>query len=154
MRDKGLHALLSPVVTALGYELLLVERIKQGRNDSLLRLYIDKETGVVVDDCAIVSRQVSAVLDVEDPVSGNYTLEVSSPGVERPLVTREHFQQFVGQRAKVRLFSPIGLESRRNFSGLLEGFDQTNDTLQMEIDGEHYTLPFAQIEKANLLVTL
>ena len=153
MRDKGLQTLLSPVVTTLGYELLVVECTAQGRNNTLVRLYIDKPSGIVVQDCAIVSRQVGALLEVEDPITGNYTLEVSSPGIDRPLVTPKHFQEFMGLRAKVRLFSPIGLEARRNFTGLLVSFDQSNDTLCMDIDGEHYDLPFAQIEKANLVAT-
>jgi len=109
---EELQALLAPVVVALGYECWGIEFSAQGRH-SMLRVYIDKEGGVLVDDCAIVSRQISGVLDVEDPIAVEYTLEVSSPGMERPLFTIEQFAKYAGEQVKIKLRSPF--EGRRNF---------------------------------------
>ena len=103
-------------VQGLGYELVGVEYLPQGRR-SLLRVYIDTPGGVTVDDCERVSHQVSGVLDVEDPIRGQYVLEVSSPGLDRPLFTAEHFQRFAGSRVRLRTSPP--LDGRRNFSGLI-----------------------------------
>ncbi|MBS5841860.1 MAG: transcription termination/antitermination protein NusA, partial [Pseudomonas sp.] len=107
---EQLQALLAPVVVALGYECWGIEFSAQGRH-SMLRVYIDKEGGVLVDDCAIVSRQISGVLDVEDPIAVEYTLEVSSPGMERPLFTLEQFAKYAGEQVKIKLRSPF--EGRR-----------------------------------------
>jgi ribosome maturation factor RimP len=103
---EELQALLAPVVVALGYECWGIEFSAQGRH-SMLRVYIDKEGGMLVDDCAIVSRQVSGVSDVEDPISVEYTLEVSSPGMERPLFTIDQFAKFAGEQVKIKLRSPF-----------------------------------------------
>jgi ribosome maturation factor RimP len=88
--SQSLRNIIEPAVESLGYELVHVERTNQGSNQ-VLRVYIDAPGGILVDDCALVSRQLGLVLDVEDPISGNYLLEVSSPGIDRPLVTHEHF---------------------------------------------------------------
>ncbi|MCL7571001.1 ribosome maturation factor RimP, partial [Pseudomonas aeruginosa] len=108
---EQLQALLAPVVEALGYECWGVEFISQGRH-SVLRVYIDRPEGILIDDCEAVSRQVSGILDVEDPISGEYTLEVSSPGMDRPLFTLEQFAKHAGEQVKIRLRSPY--EGRRN----------------------------------------
>lgn len=102
---EQLQALLAPVVEALGYECWGVEFISQGRH-SVLRVYIDRPEGILIDDCEAVSRQVSGILDVEDPISGEYTLEVSSPGMDRPLFTLEQFAKHAGEQVKIRLRSP------------------------------------------------
>ena len=109
---EQLHALLAPVVEALGYQCWGVEFLSQGRH-SLLRVYIDHSNGILVDDCEKVSRQLSGVLDVEDPISSDYTLEVSSPGLDRPLFTLEQYAANVGEQIKIKLRSPF--EGRRNF---------------------------------------
>ena len=114
---EQLQAMLAPVIEALGYECWGIEYISQGRH-SLLRVYIDHSNGILVEDCEKVSRQVSGILDVEDPIPGEYTLEVSSPGMDRPLFTLEQFNAFVGEQVKIRLRSPY--EGRRNFQGLLD----------------------------------
>ncbi|MBT5436025.1 MAG: ribosome maturation factor RimP, partial [Methylococcales bacterium] len=110
-------------------------------------IYIDAESGVVLDDCTRVSRQVSGVLDVEDPIKTVYQLEVSSPGAERPLFEVEHFQRFIGQKVQVNLFVPI--EKRRNVIGFITS---VNDAV-IVIDGEdqQFEIPFKSISKANLV---
>lgn len=109
-----LQGLLAPVVEALGYQCWGIEFLSQGRH-SLLRVYIDHADGILIDDCEKVSRQLSGVLDVEDPISDEYTLEVSSPGMDRPLFTLEQFSAHVGEQVKIRLRTPF--DGRRNFRG-------------------------------------
>lgn len=137
------------MVAALGYELVGVEHVPQGRH-SMLRLYIDRDDGVTVDDCERVSRQVSALLDVEDPIPGEYVLEVSSPGLHRPLLNAEHFQRFAGHPVRLRLTQPM--EGRRRFSGLLQGL--RGDQVLLLVDGVEVALPLAKIDKANLVPEL
>ncbi len=154
MRNNALQELLQPVVNGLGYELLGIE-YRQGRHDGLLRLYIDHPDGICIEDCEQVSHQVSGVLEVEDPIRSQYLLEVSSPGLDRPLFALAHFQRFVGQQAKIRLQRPLVLdagETRRNFSGLLMGVDK-QDVL-IEVDQVIYRLPYEQIDKARLVPEL
>ena len=145
-QSSRLEALLEPVVTGLGYELVGVEYLSQGKH-SVLRLFIDQPEGISVDDCEAVSRQVSALLDVEDPIRGEYNLEVSSPGLDRPLFKAEHYQRFVGHGVRVRLKGPV--EGRRKFSGTLQGVE--DDTVVVMVDGETYRLPLNMIDKANLI---
>jgi len=143
---EELQALLAPVVVALGYECWGIEFSAQGRH-SMLRVYIDKEGGVLVDDCAIVSRQISGVLDVEDPISVEYTLEVSSPGMERPLFTLEQFAKYAGEQVKIKLRSPF--EGRRNFQGLLRGVEEQDVVVQVE--DHEFLLPIDMVDKANII---
>ena len=143
---EQLQAMLVPVVEALGYECWGVEFISQGRH-SLLRVYIDHANGIQVDDCEKVSRQVSGVLDVEDPISSEYTLEVSSPGMDRPLFTLEQFAKHAGEQVKIKLRSPF--EGRRNFQGLLKGVEEQDVIVQA--DEHEYLLPVDSIEKANII---
>ncbi|MBB6341607.1 ribosome maturation factor RimP [Pseudomonas fluvialis] len=143
---EQLQAMLAPVVEALGYECWGVEFISQGRH-SLLRVYIDHANGIQVDDCEKVSRQVSGVLDVEDPISSEYTLEVSSPGMDRPLFTLEQFAKHAGEQVKIKLRSPF--EGRRNFQGLLKGVEEQDVIVQA--DEHEYLLPVDSIEKANII---
>jgi ribosome maturation factor RimP len=140
MRETLLK-ILEPALEGLGYE--LVELEFQGK---LLRLYIDQPQGVTLDDCEKVSRQVSAVLDVADPIPGAYTLEVSSPGLDRPLHKPEDFAGRTGQRARIELTLP--LNGRRRFSGLLRGLE--NGEVLLEVEGTLFHLPVAQIGKARL----
>lgn len=138
--------MLEPAVTGLGYELVGVQHISGGHRP-MLRVYIDTERGITVEDCEAVSRQVSAVLDVEDPIRGEYTLEVSSPGLDRPLMRAEHFRQFAGERVKLRLSRP--LDGRRKFTGVLGGLD--GDEVLLDIDGEVVRLPLQMVEMARLV---
>lgn len=143
--DK-LQALVEPVVTSMGYEFVGLDY--QGRgNNSLLRVYIDSEQGINVDDCASVSRQLSAALDVDDPIHGQYTLEVSSPGLDRPLFTVEHFERFTGSKVQVRLGVP--LQGRRKFRGNLMGVE--GDEVIVVVDEEEFRLPLADIEQAKVV---
>ena len=139
-------ATLEPTVTRLGYELVDVEVRLAGR-DGLIRLYIDKTDGIGLDDCEKVSRAVSALLDVEDPVPGNYNLEVSSPGLDRKLTKIEHFQRFIGHLVKVKLRMP--LEGRRRFRGEL--LSQDGENIVVEVDGQRHTLPLKLIDTARLV---
>jgi len=143
---EQLQALLAPVIEALGYVCWGVEYISQGRH-SLLRVYIDHPNGILVEDCEAVSRQVSGVLDVEDPITNEYTLEVSSPGMDRPLFTLEQFAAHVGEQVKVKLRSPF--EGRRNFQGLLRGVEDQDVVVQ--VDEHEYLLPIEMIDKANVV---
>ncbi len=144
--EVKLRESLSPVVAGLGCELVDVEWIAGG-DAGLLRLYIDHPDGVGIEHCERVSREVSALLDVEDPVPGEYRLEVSSPGLDRPLVTAEHFRRFLGGLVKVRLRAP--LSGRSNFKGRLQDCD--GQTVTVEVDGEAYVLPLADVERARLV---
>jgi len=143
---EQLQALLAPVVEALGYECWGVEFLSQGRH-SLLRVYIDHANGILVEDCEKVSRQVSGVLDVEDPISSEYTLEVSSPGMDRPLFTLDQFARHVGEQVKIKLRVPY--EGRRNFQGLLRGVEEQDVVILVE--DHEYLLPIDSIDKANII---
>jgi ribosome maturation factor RimP len=147
--SPAIRAIVEPVVTGLGFELVGVEYMPQGRH-SLLRVYVDHEDGIMVEHCADVSRQLSAVMDVEDPLPGEYTLEVSSPGLNRPLFELADFERFADHQVKIQLAVP--LNGQRKFKGTLKGV-QNNNVLLMEDDREH-SLPFEQIDKANLVVEL
>ena len=144
--EQKLTAMLRPAVEGVGKELLGIEYISAG-NNSILRLFIDHENGINVDDCAEVSRQVGAILDVEDPIGPEYNLEVSSPGLDRPLFDLEHFQAVIGETITVKLSMP--LNGRRKFKGILEAID--NELLIVVVDGQDYELVFSNIDKANLV---
>jgi ribosome maturation factor RimP len=144
LRDT-LVALLAPLVEGLGYELWELE-YAPGRGNGCLRLYIDSPAGITLDDCERVSRAVSEVLDAEDPVPGQYTLEVSSPGLERPLRSGQQFARFVGETVFVELAQP--LEGRRRFKGALVAAGA--GTVMVEMDGRRWALPIAGIRKAHL----
>jgi len=145
---SDLQALLAPVVEDLGYELVGVEFHPHSRN-GLLRLYIDAERGITVDDCARVSEQVSGVLDVEDPIRGHYTLEVSSPGLDRPLFEPSHYQRFAGRRARLQLRRPLLERPGMRLTGTLMGIE--GNALVVEVDGQHLAIPVADIDKARLV---
>lgn len=137
--------MLAPSVEALGFELWGVEYLSQGRH-STLRVYIESEQGVGVDDCATVSHHVSGVLDVEDPISGEYTLEVSSPGVDRLLFQLDQFPAYVGEWIELRLRSPF--EGRRKFKGVLKGIE--GEDVVVQVEDHEYLLPHSAIEKARI----
>lgn len=145
---QQVQELIESAVTALGYELWGVQLLSQGRH-STLRIYIDKPEGINVDDCAAVSHQVSGILDVEDPIKSQYTLEVSSPGIDRPLFKLEQYQRYVGEDIALRLRTPF--EGRRKFSGLLKAVEADNIIVRVEDEDEEYVLPFESIDKANIV---
>jgi len=138
--------LLEPAVERLGFELADLE-VRLGGKGGLIRVFIDKPEGIDLDDCEKVSLAVSALLDVEDPVPGNYNLEVSSPGLDRKLTKVEHFQRFEGETVKVQMRFPI--EGRRRFRGTLVSTDDEN--IVVEVDGESLSLPLKTIDTARLV---
>lgn len=145
--NSELKKLLGPVVEALGCELWGIE-LQAGGKTKLLRLYIDHaENGVGVDDCERVSRQASAVLDVEDAINGEYILEVSSPGMDRPLYELSQYEQFIGEDISLRLRFPY--EGRRNFKGRLSGVD--DDEIVLVVADHEFLFPVEGIEKANVV---
>lgn len=148
-REDKLHALLAPTVEAQGFELWGLEQLSQGRH-SLLRIYIDAQSGVDVDDCARVSEQVGAILDVEEPISGDYVLEVSSPGVDRRLFRLEQYAPYVGQELELRLRRPF--EGRRKFRGMLRGIE--GEDVVLLVDDHEYLLPYGDVEKAQLTLRI
>ncbi|MBT0586621.1 ribosome maturation factor RimP [Alteromonas oceanisediminis] len=146
--EKRLTAMLEPAVEALGFELVGVEFVRAGKH-SILRVFIDHPDGISVDHCADVSHQVSAVLDVEDPITTEYNLEVSSPGMDRPLFKQQHYASIIGEVVSVRLSMPMN--NRRNFKGKLIAVE--DGVVSVEVDGQTYDLAFANIEKGNLVPT-
>ncbi len=143
--DK-LSQLIGQVVEPMGYELVGVE-YRRGGNSGLLRVYIDQVDGIMLDDCVAVSRQVSAMLDVEDPLVEGYQLEVSSPGMDRPLFVKEHFERFAGSKVRIKL--RMKLHGRRKFEGVLKGIQDENVVLEIDDDMEY--LPLDQIDSARLV---
>ena len=154
MTDKAdeIAALLAPAVTSLGLELLGIEYLP-APGGATVRLYIDvpeaesAERNVGIEDCEAVSREVSAQLDVEDPISGNYTLEVSSPGLDRPLFGAAQFARFVGQSAKVTLKLPQ--DGRRRLQGRIARVD--GSTIVFAVDNVELEIDAANIDKAKLV---
>ncbi len=144
MDNEGLRRLMEPTIAALGYELLEVEH-RQGGN-GMLRLFIDRPEGIGLADCERVSEQVGALLDVEDPIPGHYTLEVSSPGARRVLNKPDHFARFAGERVKVQLKLPQ--DGRRRFTGQLTGIE--GDSITLRVDNQVVELALDLIERAQL----
>jgi len=138
-------SVIEPVVTGLGYELVGAE-FGQAENGQTLRVYIDTDAGIVMEDCAAVSRQLNAVLDVEDTIKSAYLLEVSSPGVDRPLFTEAQFAAQTGEQVRVRMASGVG--GRRNFKGQLVAVE--NGKATVEVDGIDYELPIDDVEQAHI----
>jgi ribosome maturation factor RimP len=149
MRD-ALMRLLEPPIEALEFELVDIEFAREGKG-GVLRIFIDHRAensslGVTVDDCARVSHAVSQVLETQDPIQGHYTLEVSSPGFDRILRTRAHFERFVGERIFAEL--KVAVEGRRRYVGVLKAVE--GDAMVMEVDGKAHRLPLERIQKARL----
>jgi ribosome maturation factor RimP len=153
MRDALMRLLESPI-EALGYELVEIEYAGEGRG-GVLRVFIDRRAeqagghppaSVTVDDCAQVSRRLSELLESEDPIKGHYTLEVSSPGFDRILRKRAHFERFLGERIFAELKLPIN--GRRRFAGVLKSI--AGDSIVVDVDGQAHELPLERIQKARL----
>jgi ribosome maturation factor RimP len=145
-RVEQIQAIVEPVLGALGLQLWGIEYLGQGRH-TLLRVYIDKAEGVDIEDCAEASRQISSILDVEDPIKTEYTLEVSSPGLERLLFTLEQYRKYLGARIKLRLRQ--NFEGRRNFDGVLVSVD--DDAISIAQGGDTLEFPLESIERANVV---
>jgi len=147
-KTEKITNLLAPVVESQGIELYDLEFIKEG-DAWILRLYIDKETGVDLEDCERVSRAAEVVLDEHDPIEQSYYLEVSSPGVERKLSKPAHYERYVNHKIALRLYGP--LDGRRNFTGQLTGYESQTLTLTEE-DGSIHQIPVSQIGNCRLVV--
>jgi len=154
--NSELHEHIAKLVASLGYELVGCELLPSGGH-TLFRIYIDQadtgnQQGITVEDCSQVSYQVSAWLDVENPIHGRYTLEVSSPGIDRPLFEISHYEKYIGYRIRVKLSSPI--EQRRHYKGILQRVQE--EKVYILVDGlEHeVALPFSLIEKGNLIADI
>ncbi|MEO7014323.1 MAG: ribosome maturation factor RimP [Dokdonella sp.] len=147
MTNEKLNELLTPLVTDLGLEFVGIE-FSPSRGSSLLRVFIDApERPVTVEDCERVSREISALMDVNDPIEGRYTLEVSSPGIDRPLFTIEHFVRFIG--SEVKLSVALAIDGRQRFQGLIKAVE--GDRIQLDQDGKDVQIAHANIVKAKLV---
>lgn len=148
MPDKmnRLWELFEPVVTGMGYELIEIEYVPNPKY-GVLRLYIDSENGILIDDCSDVSHQISALIDVEDPLPGSFNLEISSPGMDRPLRKMQDFVRFEGEQVKIKTTVPQ--EGQRNFTGVIGPIE--DDALLLECDDRKVRLPMSMIDKARLV---
>ena len=147
MIQEELEELLAPTVNDMGYELWGCEYLSQGKH-SLLRIYIDKADGIGIEDCQNVSHQVSALLDVNDPIPGNYSLEVSSPGIPRPLFYSWQYQRYIGQSVQVKTFKPVN--RKRKLLGTIVSVSESS--IVLNINDEDHELLFSNIVKAYLTV--
>lgn len=145
-RQQEIEQLVGPIILALDCELWGIELVKQGRS-TLLRIYIDREQGVTIEDCEAVSRRVSQILDVESPIAGQYTLEVSSPGMDRLLFRIEHYAEYAGEMVEVRLNQPF--EGRRKLTGTLAGVE--GDEVLVQVGDEEFVLPLEWIQRARIV---
>ncbi len=143
---QKLNEMLQPLVEDLGYEFVGLEYNSSPKH-AVLRIYIDRNNGVGIEDCERVSREVAALLDVKDPIKSHYNLEVSSPGLDRPLFTPAHFSEFEGQEVSVNLLAPI--HGRRKFQGLILAVKEHSVTIDQ--DGSDVALEFSNIVKARLV---
>jgi ribosome maturation factor RimP len=141
---ERLISLLEPEINHLGFEMIELEMING--KPSTLRVYIDQENGINVEDCASVSRHIGLILEVEDPIPGEFTLEVSSPGAERPLRKPEHFAQYIGYQAKLKL-SQLH-EGRKRLKGILLGVE--DNKILIKVDDKEFAIPHDLVVKANL----
>ena len=147
--SPGIESVIEPVVTGLGYEFVGAQ-FGQAENGQTLRVFIDTDNGVVVEDCVAVSKQLSAVLDVEDTIKSAYQLEVSSPGIDRPLFTSDQFARQVEEVVKVKMIAAV--DGRRNFKGRL--IEVKNEQVLVEVDGIDYSLPVMDIEEAHIVANI
>jgi ribosome maturation factor RimP len=144
---QDLTPLFEPVIESMGYELVGVEFVGGGGHGTL-RVYIDRDEGVSIDDCASISHQISGILDVEEPIKQAYDLEISSPGIDRPLFKLADFERYAGKTVKVKM--AVGVDGRKNFKGRLQGVADAK-MVEIEVDGEVFSLPYADIARANLV---
>ena len=141
-----LNDLIKPAIEKMGYELTDIEVITQG-HEQLISIFIHNLTGINIEDCEIVSRQISLLLDVENPISGKYTLEISSPGLDRKLTKLNHFKRFIGNELRIKLLR--SMDGRRNFRGKLLAANK--ESIKVQVDDQLYKLPIDMIEIARLV---
>lgn len=148
MTVADVEHIVRPCIESMGYELWGLQYLVQGRH-ALLRIFIDRAQGIGIEDCEKVSRQLSAVLDVEDPISGQYRLEISSPGIPRPLFYPEHYQRYIGEWIEIKLSKPIA--QKRKFTGKIISADAQNVVLDLEEGLGRQDFSFNAIAKAHLI---
>ena len=149
---EKLETLLAPAVASQGCELYDIEYVKEG-SDRILRLFIDKPEGIDIDDCERVSRAAETVLDENDPIPGEYRLQVSSPGVERKLKKPEHFARFIGQKIEVRLYAPQDpVSGRKKYTGILTAYNDNKITIKTSEDDQTFTFELPQVSSCRLVV--
>lgn len=146
MISTTISKIIAPLINDLGYELWGLEYLPQGAN-SLLRVYIDKPGGISISDCELISRRISSLIDVEDPIGKNYNLEISSPGIRRRLFNSAQYQRYLGEDIAIKLNIP--LEGQRNLKGTIAKVNTSFLTLQ--VDGLPLEIPFSRILRANLI---
>lgn len=146
---RNIAELVAGVVEPLGFELWGIELLPRQKSGQLLRVYIESPDGVDLTACETVSRQLSAVLDVEDPIAGEYTLEVSSPGMDRPLFNAGQFARYVGQEVRIKLHA--GVDGRKNYRGNLLKVEEKQ--LYLQVDDETKTLSLDQVDTARVVPT-
>lgn len=146
MAYRGITSIVKPVIEAMGYECWGIQFSAHGRR-ALLRVYIDHVNGISLDDCSAVSEQLSGVLDVESVINRSYTLEISSPGVERPLLEHSQYRRYIGARIKVQCYTAIS--GRKRIAGVLEAI--SDEMIRLKADDTHIEIPFVEIRRANLL---
>lgn len=146
MLRERLTRLIEPALEALGYELVLLE-FSTGLRSGTLRLYIDRPEGIALEDCESVSREIAALLDVEDPIQKAYQLEVSSPGLDRPLVKPEHYQRFLGEKVRLQLLAPVS--GRKRLLGTLLSIEAGQ--VAVEVDGQRFEVALTDIDRARLV---
>ena len=144
--------IVTPILDDMGLELVDMEYVKEGR-DWFLRVFIDKEAGIDIEECGLVSERLSEKLDEVDPISHNYFLEVSSPGAERPLKKEKDFEKAIGKNVFIKTYEPI--DGEKNFEGILTSFDGITVTLEMKIKTRKISvqIPYEKIANARLAVT-
>jgi ribosome maturation factor RimP len=145
-RQEKWQAIIGPVLVDTPFELVGVECVGGGKH-TVVRIYIDKPGGITLDDIVHLSRQISVVLDVEEPIKGHYTLEVSSPGLERPLFLPDHFKPQIGQKVFVKTSLMVG--NRQNFKGTLQQVDEAG--IQIDVDGQLFSFSYEEIDKAKVV---
>ena len=150
-RQDKLTQLLAPAIEGLGYELVGIEHLPSGKH-SVVRIYIDSPEGITVDDCSRVSHQVSGVLEVEEPIKGQFHLEVSSPGIDRPLFELEHFERFVGNKVKLKLHQAV--EGKRKITGVIDRVEGEDIYIQDGDSEMNFQLHIDDIDKANIIAKL
>jgi len=147
--EDRISALIAPSIESMGYELVRV--LLQGQKRQVLQIMAERadRQPMTVEDCAEISRSISAVLDVEDPIPSAYSLEVSSPGIDRPLTRIKDYERFSGLEVKVESLRPV--DGRKRFRGMLKGLDES-DNVRLEVEGQELLIPFADIHRAKLVL--
>tara|TARA_R110002096_G_scaffold76069_77_gene180150 strand:- start:15982 stop:16545 length:564 start_codon:yes stop_codon:yes gene_type:complete len=148
---KKLHEIIEPVAEEMGYEIVRIAMVNSATGgDVTLQIMAERPDGtMLIEDCEKLSREISVIMDVEDPIAGEYVLEVSTPGVDRPLTRRKDFENYAGYEAKIELSVPE--DGRRRYRGLLQGV--TDNLVRIKVDGEVYAVDFDNIHRAKLVLT-